>query len=248
MPVLTEAFEARETIAFGTKADKRARFASAASWGAIIAGAAAAAAMSLILLILGTGLGLSVVSPWVQDGIGAASLTVASIAWIGFASLVASGVGGYLAGRLRTRWLAVDPAEVHFRDTAHGFLAWAVATLLTATLLSTAVAGMVGSDVTTVAAKALTLDAMPAEDLRHGAQLIARHTGLTEQAAAARLSAADANIRSALLQAETAARETADVARKASAKAALWLFVTLLGGAFVASVSATIGGRQRDQS
>jgi hypothetical protein len=46
--------------------------------------------------------------------------------------------------------------------------------------------------------------------------------------------------------AEVAAREAADKARKASAFSALWLFVSLLIGAFIASLAATYGGRQRD--
>lgn len=49
-----------------------------------------------------------------------------------------------------------------------------------------------------------------------------------------------------LNDAEAAAKEAADQARKASAYAALWIFVSLLGGAFVASLAATFGGRQRD--
>jgi len=49
-----------------------------------------------------------------------------------------------------------------------------------------------------------------------------------------------------LNDAETKAREAADAAREASAYAALWLFISLLAGAFVASWMATFGGRQRD--
>src|ERR1035437_4837539 len=93
--------------------------ASAVSWGAIVAGAAAAAALSLILLILGIGLGLSSVSPWAHNGIGAATFGVSTILWVTFTQLVASAMGGYLAGRLRTKWVEVHPDEVHFRDTAH---------------------------------------------------------------------------------------------------------------------------------
>lgn len=111
--------------------------ASAVSWGAIFAGAVAAAALSLVLFILGIGLGLTSVSPWSQEGIGAGTFGVAAILWITFTSLMASGLGGYLSGRLRTRWFGVHTDEVFFRDTAHGFLAWGLATLLTAVLFST---------------------------------------------------------------------------------------------------------------
>ena len=75
---------------------------SGVSWGAILAGAAAAAALSLILLILGTGLGLSSVSPWAGQGASAIAFGLTTIAWLTFTQLAASGMGGYLAGRLRT--------------------------------------------------------------------------------------------------------------------------------------------------
>src|SRR5450756_2627232 len=97
--------------------------ARAVAWGAIVAGAAAAAALSLILLMLGIGLGLSSVSPWVHDGVSAATFGVSAILWVTLTQLLASGMGGYLAGRLRTKWVAVHTDEVYFRDTAHGFLA-----------------------------------------------------------------------------------------------------------------------------
>ena len=118
--------------------------ASAVSWGAVLAGAAAAAALSLILLLLGVGLGLAVVSPWAGDGASAGTLGAAGIAWLAFTQLAASGLGGYLAGRLRVRWRGTDADEVHFRDTAHGLLSWAVATLFTAATLTASVGAIAG--------------------------------------------------------------------------------------------------------
>jgi hypothetical protein len=106
---------------------------SGVSWGAILAGAAAAAALSLVLFILGSGLGLASVSPWAYNS--AAAIGVSTILWISFTQLAASAVGGYMAGRLRTRWTSLHTDEVYFRDTAHGLLAWAVATLFTAMLV-----------------------------------------------------------------------------------------------------------------
>jgi hypothetical protein len=111
----------------------------AVSWGAVFAGAVGAAALSLVLFLLGTGLGLAVVSPWASDGISGTTAGVSTIVWVTVVQLLASLLGGYLAGRLRTRWVTVHTNEVFFRDTAHGFLAWAVATLLMATLLSSAI-------------------------------------------------------------------------------------------------------------
>ncbi len=120
---------------------------SAVSWGAIAAGAAGAAALSLILLILGTGLGLSSVSPWAREGISSRTFGVSTILWITLTQVLASGMGGYLAGRLRTRWEGLDPDEVYFRDTAHGFLAWAIASLATAALLTSAIGSIVGTGI-----------------------------------------------------------------------------------------------------
>lgn len=121
--------------------------ASAVSWGAIIAGAIAAAILSLILLLLGTGFGFSAISPWSGEGISATTFGVTTVLWVTFVSLAASALGGYLAGRLRSRWTTTHVDEIYFRDTAHGFLAWAVSTLITVTLLTSAVTGVVSGGV-----------------------------------------------------------------------------------------------------
>lgn len=117
----------------------------AVSWGAVIAGAVGAAVLSLVLFVLGTGLGLAAVSPWSREGISGTAASVSTIVWITVVQLLAAALGGYLAGRLRTRWVTVHNNEVFFRDTAHGFLAWAVATLLMATLLSSAIGTAISS-------------------------------------------------------------------------------------------------------
>lgn len=279
---------------------------------------AAAAALSLILLILGTGLGLSSISPWANDGVSATTFGVTSIIWITFTQLVAAGMGGYLAGRLRTKWLEVHSDEVFFRDTAHGFLAWAIASLATATLLTSVIGAIVNGGVQAGAsvaggvattalvatagaaagsqmsvsdtnsgamgyfldtlfrrdmnATALPLDpltpqqetavamaevtrifmnsirtrAMPAEDVSYVGQVVAQRTGLTQQQAEQRVSETFVRVQAALNEAQTAAREAADSTRKASAYAAIWLFISLLIGAFAASFAAPYGGRQRD--
>jgi hypothetical protein len=120
---------------------------SGVSWAAIFAGAAAAAAFSLILVLLGFGLGFSAVSPWADSGISAKGLGISTIIWLAFTQIVASGLGGYIAGRLRVKWANVHGDEVYFRDTAHGFLAWAVATLVTAILVVGSVSSVVGGGV-----------------------------------------------------------------------------------------------------
>lgn len=118
--------------------------ASGVSWAAVLAGAVVAAALSLALLALGAGLGLSVVSPWAGDGASASAVGTASIVYLIAMQLVAAAMGGYLAGRLRTKWAGVHNDEVYFRDTAHGFLVWAVGLVITASLLASAAAAIIG--------------------------------------------------------------------------------------------------------
>ena len=312
---------------------------SAVSWGAIFAGAAAAAALSLILLILGVGLGLSSVSPWSRAGIGAGAFGISTVVWLTFTQLAASGMGGYLAGRLRSKWLAVHTDEVYFRDTAHGFLSWAVATLATAAMLGSAIGSVVagtaqagaavaggaastaltaggaalgaanrgggdsaasggggpmgyaidtlmrrtpgvpssgsggGSNGNASAAPSAAMAGMPAsgdtsapssaevgrifanalrtgnlsaDDSRYVGQLVAQRTGLAPADAEKRVTDTFTRMQSSMRDAETTARDTADKARKATAYAALWVFVSMLIGAFVASWAATAGGRHRD--
>ena len=104
---------------------------SGVSWAAIFAGAAAAAALSLILVILGAGLGFAASSPWANEGASAKALGISTIVWLLITQILASGLGGYMAGRLRVKWANLHGDEVYFRDTAHGFLSWAIATLVT---------------------------------------------------------------------------------------------------------------------
>ena len=44
--------------------------------------------------------------------------------------LLASGIGGYLVGRLRTKWESVPNDKIYFHDITHGFLVWAIAVAL----------------------------------------------------------------------------------------------------------------------
>jgi len=113
---------------------------AAVSWAAIAAGAVAAAALALVLISFGAGLGLSAISPWSDSGISVSSFKIGSGIYLVIVAVMSSAVGGYLAARLRTRWAGINTHEAFFRDTAHGFLAWAFATLLSAAALSSATA------------------------------------------------------------------------------------------------------------
>ncbi|MGC1576676.1 MAG: hypothetical protein WA813_11255, partial [Beijerinckiaceae bacterium] len=114
------------------------------SWGAVAAGAVVIAALSLMLLAFGAGMGFSAVSPWSSSGASATTLSVAAGIYLLVAACLSSTIGGYLAGRLRRRWARLHTHEVYFRDTAHGFLAWAFATVIGAAFLASASANIAG--------------------------------------------------------------------------------------------------------
>ncbi len=177
--------------------------ASAVSWAAILAGAVVALAVSLIMVTLGSGLGAAAVSPWPNVGPGPATFTVVTGVWLIITQWVSAAIGGYLTGRLRTRWVSLHTHEVFFRDTAHGLLAWSVATAVVAALAATAAAPAVHSV---------------------GAALAAGGTP----------------------DASDAARQAADSARKAAVGLSLFTSVSMLVGAFIACVSAALGGQLRD--
>jgi hypothetical protein len=280
---------------------------SGVSWAAIFAGAVSAAALSLILALLGTGLGFSTLSPYEDHS--AVVMGVSAILWISLTSIVASGIGGYMAGRLRVKWATVHTDEVFFRDTAHGLLAWAVATLLTAALFGsaltsaisgattagagvakTAVAGAAAAgtaaakdsnaggnlgsslnpgeyftdmlmrsdkpvvdasanpraEVARIFATSIQNGSLAADDRTYLAQTVAARTGMAPADAEKRVDDVYARMTAAAAKAKATAKDAADKARKAAATAALWLTVSLLLGAFVASLAATFGGRLRD--
>jgi hypothetical protein len=123
-----------ESVEISTPAEES----PAVSWPAIAAGAIAAAALTLVLLAFGAGMGFSAVSPWGNSGISASTFQISTALYLMVVALLASALGGYVAGRLRTRWVGVHTHEVFFRDTAHGFLSWALATVIGAGFLAAA--------------------------------------------------------------------------------------------------------------
>jgi hypothetical protein len=118
---------------------------SAISWQAILGGAAAAASISTVLVLLGLGLGFAAISPWPNAGATAATFSIIGGIWLIVVQWISSGIGGFVTGRLRTKWVNVHTHEVFFRDTAHGFLTWAVAALLGALILTSAASSAVGT-------------------------------------------------------------------------------------------------------
>jgi hypothetical protein len=134
-------FETVETVEFSAPVDES----PAVSWPAVVAGAIAAAALTLVLLAFGAGMGFSAVSPWGNSGVSASTFQIGTGLYLIVVAMLASTVGGFIAGRLRTKWVGVHTHEVYFRDTAHGFLAWALATVLSAAFLAAAASNIAGS-------------------------------------------------------------------------------------------------------
>lgn len=271
---------------------------SAISWAAIIAGAFAIAAISLILLALGAGLGFASVSPWSNSGASATTFTVAAAIWLLVVQWLSAAFGGYLTGRLRTKWVSVPSDEVYFRDTAHGFLAWAVAAVITAAVLASATSSLIGgaarlagsaaaspaqgttatgtppvstaldptayfvnelfrsdhpdvnantqsarAEATPIIAHALSEGGMPAADKTYLAQLAAARTGLSQPDAAKRVDEVDAQVKAAWVK----THQAADGARKAASYLSFFTAFSMVVGAFIAAVTATVAGHRRDE-
>jgi hypothetical protein len=267
-----------------------------ACWGAIIAGAAVACATTLFLLAFGVGGSLTMISPW--SGEGASATTMSWAAGIGLIAMavIASAIGGYITGRMRHAWEDVHENERYFRDTAHGFVTWAVATLITATVLAGATthilagasagsipaagagaaqaassgpgdryvdlmlrgdpaagggaqqlgAGVASNapsgandsrgELSRIIAPAMTKGGdVAAADRAYAAKVVSARTGLPQAEAEKRVNDTIAQ-----------AKKAADDARKAAAKAAMWLAASLLAGAFAAMLAAVEGGRLRN--
>jgi len=312
---------------------------SAVAWPAILAGAFVAAAASLVLVVFGAALGLAY-SPMTRAGASVASFGVGAAIWLVVTQWIASGMGGYLAGRLRTKWVGVHDHEVFFRDTAHGFITWAVASVVLATVLASSLGSIVGvgtaamSNVASGAARgaptaasqmvdpnayfvdrlfragspgaapvaaapaatpsptapanaggdAAAAPAAPAntggasmaswpdtmaptgksaarlegarifdrglaagkldpDDRTYLAQMIAGQTGIPQADAEKRVDDVVVQAQAA----EAKIKDAADAARRSAAKFSLYFCLSLLVGAFIASVAAAYGGRERDE-
>ena len=136
----------------------------ATDWGAIIGGALAAIAVSIILFTAGSGFGLSTVEPWSFANRAPETFAIGAAIWLIVMQWLSAGFGGYLAGRLRAKWIGPRTDEVLFRDTAHGLLAWALATLIVAALFTLGTLGTSAAVVATAGAEpAQAADAMTQE-------------------------------------------------------------------------------------
>jgi hypothetical protein len=236
---------------------------SAVSWAAILAGAIVALATTLIILALGAGLGFAAASPWPGTGPSATTFAVWTGIWLIVSQWLSAALGGYITGRLRTRWTAVHSHEVFFRDTAHGLVAWAVATAIVAAVALSATSSTLAATTNAAGGVGYVADTMlrtdrpapgdaaavraeigrllmregpvTADDRAYLAHVVARQTGVSDTVAQQRVDAAI-----------TSVREAADKARKVSSAVGLFTALSMLIGAFIASVAAAYAGRLRD--
>jgi hypothetical protein len=277
---------------------------SAASWPSIIAGAFVAAAATVILVALGSGIGFASISPWPDRGASMTTFAVTTAIWLIVTQWVSAALGGYIAGRLRTRWMGTHPHEVFFRDTAHGLITWAVATILVvavgvssfrsaagaaghvagvgATAMIAGSAGAAGgmsanaapsspnapvspyeidklfrtsnfggaalladarAETAHIAANAFANGSISAADRAYLTEQVSARTGASQTDAQARVD----NFVASITEAQAKLKTEADSARKAAAEASIYLALSLLIGAFIASVAAALGGRIRDE-
>jgi hypothetical protein len=133
-----------DTVVIQPGADSGEPAVAGVSWPAVAAGAVVSLAVTLVVMAFGVGLGLSVVSPWAGSGVSATTFKIGTGLYLVVIAMLASSLGGYIAGRLRTRWIGVHSDEVYFRDTAHGFIAWAFASVLGAILLASPASHLIG--------------------------------------------------------------------------------------------------------
>jgi hypothetical protein len=255
---------------------------SAASWPSIFAGAFVAASATVILVALGSGIGFASISPWSGHGVSVATFAVSTAIWLIVTQWVAAALGGYIAGRLRTRWVGTHTHEVFFRDTAHGLITWAVATILAVLVAAGSVmsaagaAGRAVAEATTagtlmpydvdklfrststaagaaatearmeaahIVANAFASGSVPDTDRTYLAEQVAARTGASQSEAQARVD----GLIAAVMQSQEKLKADADKTKKATAQASIYLALSMLIGAFIASVSAALGGRIRDQ-
>jgi hypothetical protein len=253
---------------------------SGVSWPAIAAGGVATAALTLLLVSFGAGIGLSLISPWTGPGVSATTFKIGTGIYLVVVAVMASSIGGYLAARLRTRWTGLHTNEVFFRDTAHGLLAWAFATLFGAAVLGTVTTHLVGGGVATAgtsisvnpadlyvdrlfradptvqpsaASSTVGADSIRAEisrlwtfTFRESNDLSAADRAYVARVVAARIGLPQAEAEKRVTDVINDAKAAADAARKAAIHLSLWLTVSLLFGAFAASLAAVEGGQLRD--
>lgn len=248
------------------------------NWSAVIAGAITGAALSLVLLAFGSAIGLSVAStaPTWRDT--SATLAVISGLYLLLAAVVSFGFGGYVAGRLRTRWTATLHNDfVEFRDGTHGLVAWALAVVISG-IAAALIAGTLASKAvppaatpTTAAGEALIaydLDRLFRSDRRPQGDpsysraeasrillaatsregLKADDRGYLARVVAAQTGVAQPDAQKRVDEAVEAAKTAVKKARQSGVILGFSIAASLLLGAAAAWYAACLGGQHRDQA
>jgi hypothetical protein len=104
----------------------------------------------------------------------------------------------------------------------------------------------VRAEVGRIFATSLASGSLSAPDRQYLGQIVAQRTGVDAAEGEKRADAAFASAQQSIETAKTKAKQVADDARKATAGLSMWMFLSLLCGAFAASFAATIGGRHRE--
>lgn len=238
---------------------------SAVSWPSIFAGATVMIASTLILVAVGSGLGFAAVSPWPGAGPSITTFAVTAGIWMIITQWLSAFLGGYIAGRLRIKWTGIHTHEVLFRDTAHGLLSWALATVIIAVVALAMASSTVGA-ASNASTKAVSYaadtmlrsshfgqengavraeltrllshdDGLQSDDRDYVSKVVAEQTGLSQDVAKKRVETAVNSI-----------RDATDKFRKTSSVIALFTALSMLIGAFIASASAAYAGRLRDEN
>jgi hypothetical protein len=243
-------------------------------WTPVVAGAIVAAALSFVLLSFGSAIGLAVGSPSSTWRDTSSILAVLGGLWLLLTALASFGLGGYLAGRLRTSWSVAAPDEVEFRDGIHGLLVWGLAILIGALIAFTAARTVAGrAELTATAATAEPLLAFELDRLFRSDRRPADSVNDTEiRAQAARIITAglghsgmapddraylirQVGARTGLPPPEAEARVSQAIAQSSDAIAkarhgavilAFMIAASLMLGAAVAWLAAAFGGQHRD--
>jgi hypothetical protein len=292
--------------------------APAINWPAVLAGNAVTGGLILVFIPFGAALGLTLISPFRDEGVSGTTVAAVTLAWVAFMYLFSTAAGAYVTGRLRANPSQIEALdEVQFRDGANGLVFWGVGMIVSAlfTAMSlTAAVGTAASATGSAASQALTgvqsgVQASTASrsssgssmlstdylvdmflrsstqqaassttanaaakseteirgeigrilatsayngqvsdpDRQYLSTLVASRSGISEGDARKRVDDAITRVTQLRTDAEKAARETAETARKSTAQAAFWTAVLSLVAGFAAWYAAQLGGRHRDE-
>lgn len=138
------------------------------SWSALLAGVVLVVAIQLVLSLLGASIGFGTVDVTAGDTPSASAFGTGAGVWWVVSACISLFVGGYVAA-----WLA--GVELRIDGLWHGLVTWALVTLLTVYLLSSAIGGIASGGASALAGLASTLGS----GIKSAAAPVAEATGLS---------------------------------------------------------------------